>query len=158
MFTFKTEVFEGSIGFAVIETTDDEVIMRRADDIRVAMQVDKESKGLSMLYLAVVNIVKLRSTLILVDENEANLAKLSFEDGKMISYFAMDLGNKVSRKADFIPAITRSIKNGFTAKVENRIKKSQSDVFEIDKERDSHTPHSPDRESKKSKITWADDV
>jgi manganese-dependent inorganic pyrophosphatase len=42
VFSFKTEKFEGSVGFAVIETTDDEVIMNRSAELLVALSADKE--------------------------------------------------------------------------------------------------------------------
>ena len=74
VFTFKTERFDGSVGFAVVETTDDDVIMARADELLAALAEDKEAKGLSVLFLAVVNIVKLRSTLLLCGPNERSLA------------------------------------------------------------------------------------
>ena len=158
VFTFKTDVFEGSVGFAVIETTDDIVIMERAEEIRSAIAEDKKEKGLSMLYLAVVNIVELQSHLIIVDENEMALAKLAFPDGDILNYYTINLGTRVSRKMDFIPAITRAVKDGFTAQVVNKIKKSKSDVFVEDfhMEQDSHAPRSPGKE--KTKITFADDV
>ena len=37
VFSFKTVNFDGSIGFAVVETTDDEVIMARKDELLLAL-------------------------------------------------------------------------------------------------------------------------
>jgi len=138
-FTFKTDKYEGSVGFAVIETTDDDVILSRCDELLVALGEDKESKGLSLLYLGVVNIVKLKSTLLIIDDDERSLAIASFENAKLIPTdkyaepVMMDLGGLVSRKKDFIPAITKAIKSGWSGKKRGSIVRSQSDVFDVSK-------------------------
>ena len=139
VFTFVTEAFEGSVGFAVIETTDDDIILARAEAILLALNDDKDSKGLSVLYLAVVNIVELRSNLLCLGTDEESLARAAFANGKMVSTGVMDLGGLVSRKKDFIPAITRAIKDGWTGARKGSIKKSKSDVFDLEKEEDSHS-------------------
>ena len=115
MFSFKTAFFDGSIGFAVVETTDDEIILSRTEEILIALAHDKEQKGLSVLFLAVVNIVSLQSTLLLCGAYERSLAEVSFLNGKVLesSPFVMDLGGLVSRKKDFIPAVTKAIKLGW---------------------------------------------
>jgi manganese-dependent inorganic pyrophosphatase len=116
VFSFKTQNFDGSVGFAVVETTDDEIILSRTEEILIALSHDKEQKCLSVLFLAVVNIVSLQSTLLLCGPNERALAEASFKEGKIqdSSPFVMDLGNLVSRKKDFIPAVTKAIKLGWS--------------------------------------------
>jgi manganese-dependent inorganic pyrophosphatase len=84
VFTFETPTFNGSVGFAVIETTDDDVIMSRSAEILTALAEDKEAKGLSVLFLAVVNIVLLRSNLLLCGDNERSLAQAAFPEGKFV--------------------------------------------------------------------------
>lgn len=132
VFTFKTEVFEGSVGFAVIETTDDDVIMSRKHELLGALNTDKDDKGLSLLYLAVVNIVTLKSTLLCLGDNEISLAQTSFPDCTMKAEYEMDLGGLVSRKKDYIPAVTKAIKKGWAKAPPGRIKASKSDVFTFD--------------------------
>lgn len=131
VFTFKTSHFEGSVGFAVIETVDDEVIMGKTSELLVALNADKESKGLSVLFLAVVNIVALKTSLLLCGPNEKSLAIKSFTKGKLISRdgveSVMDLGNLVSRKKDFIPAVTAAIKAGWCEAPAGTIRPSVSD-------------------------------
>lgn len=136
-FTFKTSKYEGSVGFAVIETTDDDVILSRTDELLVALSRDKAAKGLSILYLGVVNIVKLRSTLLLIGDEERSLAVASFENGNLLPTpegyqqpILMDLGNLVSRKKDFIPAVTKAIKNGWCGVNQGSVHRSSSDVFD----------------------------
>jgi len=115
-FSFQTKVFEGVIGFAVIETTDDAVIMVRKNELLVAIAEDKASKNLDLLFLAVVNIVQLRSSLLLCGAAESSLAFASFKSKDYehtTDPGVLDLGSMVSRKKDFIPPITRCIKAGF---------------------------------------------
>ncbi len=136
VFTFKTSVFEGSVGFAVIETVDDEVILKRSAELLVALSEDKAAKGLSVLFLAVVNIVQLRTTLLVCGDNERSLAKSAFANGVLLEDEAggshvMDLGGLVSRKKDFIPAVTAAIKKGWCQAPAGSIRKSQSDVFDL---------------------------
>lgn len=114
VFSFKTDKFDGSVGFAVIETTDDDVIMGRSAEILSALSEDKESKKLQVLFLAVVNIVLLRTNLLVCGDVERSLAVAAFPTGKLTSDFVMDLGGLVSRKKDFIPAVTGAVKKGWS--------------------------------------------
>jgi inorganic pyrophosphatase/exopolyphosphatase len=113
VFTFKTDKFEGSVGFAVIETTDSAVLMAKKDDLLAALKEDKEAKSLSILYLAVVNIVQLHSHLFCIGPDELDLAKVAFPLATVDSDNVVDIGNLVSRKKDFIPAVTKAIKAGW---------------------------------------------
>ena len=108
--------FTGEIGFAVVETTDDQVIMDRLDELVPELVACKKEKGLDMIFLAICNIVELHSHLVLCGPTEECLAKAAFADGKIINEHGtlMDLGSRVSRKKDFIPAVSSVIKNGWT--------------------------------------------
>jgi len=112
-FSFKTESFDGDVGFAVVETTDDAVILDRIDELLVELVACKKEKGLAALFLAVVNIVDLQGTLLLCGPAERSLARAAFPDGSAADDAVMDLGKRVSRKKDYIPAITRAIKAGW---------------------------------------------
>ena len=114
-FSFKTDKFEGDVGFAVVETTDDSVIIDRLDELLPEIVACKKEKELSALFLAVVNIVSLKGTLLLCGPTELSLAKAAFPDCAFMNDAStlMDLGKRVSRKKDYIPAITSSIKNGW---------------------------------------------
>lgn len=107
--------FEGEIGFAVVETTDDQVIMDRLDELVPELVACKKEKGLSVIFLAIVNIVKLHSHLVLCGPTEECLAKASFPECTITNEQGtlMDLGKRVSRKKDFIPAVSAVIKNGW---------------------------------------------
>jgi inorganic pyrophosphatase/exopolyphosphatase len=116
IFTYKTEFFNGSLGFAVIETVDHESILERNDEIIIAMNIDKNNKKLNILYLAVVNIVELKTILIICGNNEKSLALESFQNKLFIDKdeSCLNLENLVSRKKDFIPKVTRAIKEGWS--------------------------------------------
>ena len=116
-FSFKTDTFEGDVGFAVVETTDDAVIIDRLEDLLPEIVACKKEKELSALFLAVVNIVSLKGTLLLCGPTEISLARAAFpEDCTMMNEESslMDLGKRVSRKKNYIPAVTQAIKCGWT--------------------------------------------
>jgi inorganic pyrophosphatase/exopolyphosphatase len=113
-FSFVDKGFSGDIGFAVVETTDDEAILSRVEELLPELVACKKEKDLSMLFLAVVNIVQLKSCLLLCGPSEAALAKDAFGGEITENGTLMDLGNRVSRKKDFIPVITKTIKNGWS--------------------------------------------
>ena len=105
--------FEGDVGFAVIETTDDAVILKRIEQILPEMVICKKERKYECLFLAVVNIVQLHSKLVLCGPTELNLAEKAFGGEITLDGALMDLGKRVSRKKDFIPAITSTIKGGW---------------------------------------------
>ena len=108
--------FSGQVGFAVVETTDDKVIMDRIEELLPELVLCKKERGYSVLFLAIVNIVELHSHLILCGPTEQCLAEASFPDCKITNETGtvMDLGKRVSRKKDFVPAISSAIKGGWT--------------------------------------------
>ena len=112
-FSFEASGFTGDIGFAVVETTDDDAILNRVDELLPEMVACKKEKGLSCIFLAVVNIVKLHSHLLLCGPTETALASSAFGGDILSDGLLMDLGKRVSRKKDYIPVITKVIKEGW---------------------------------------------
>ena len=143
VFTYKTDVFDGAVAFAVVETTDDEVILNKTPELLVALSEDKEQSGVSLSYLAVVNIVELKTTLLLCGPNERSLAKEAYPNGSFLPVegnkdpFLMNLGKLVSRKKDFIPAISSAIKKGWSHAPAGKIHSSKSDIIDFSKYQDS---------------------
>jgi len=113
-FSFEASGFKGDIGFAVVETTDDDAILEKVKDLIPEMVASKSEKNVSCLFLAVVNIVKLKSQLLLCGPSEKALAVDAFGGSISSDGILMDLGNRVSRKKDFIPVITKTIKGGWS--------------------------------------------
>mmetsp|Transcript_14028 Transcript_14028/g.14642 ORF Transcript_14028/g.14642 Transcript_14028/m.14642 type:complete len:425 (-) Transcript_14028:192-1466(-) len=118
VFTYQTDKFRGGIGFAVIETTDDGVILARKDELINALYLSKQENSLPLLYLAVVNIVSLKSILIVIGKDEESLTLAAFPPNNETGIGPTDdptlynLGGLVSRKKDFVPAISRAINKG----------------------------------------------
>lgn len=118
---------EYKIGFAVVETTDDAVIMDRKAELLPELLVSKAERGVDFLFLAVVNIVLMRSNLLMCDHPEVALAKLAF-GGAVTSVGVMDLGARVSRKKEFVPPLTKKIGEYVPPKIEETRTPSASDL------------------------------
>ena len=99
------------IGFAVVETTDDEVIMVRKSELLPELRIVKAERKLDLIFLAIVNIVDMRSHLFLAGEAERSLAFAAFEGPISEDGSIMDMGNRVSRKKEFVPPLTSATKN-----------------------------------------------
>jgi len=113
-FSFKASGFVGSIYFSVVETTDDDIILDRTSELLPEMLASKEEKGVDMIFLAVVNIVKLKSKLLICDHLAESIAIEAFGGEISCNGTLMDLGNRVSRKKEYIPVITSVINDGWT--------------------------------------------
>ena len=119
-FRFAAAGFTGQLAFAVVETTAPDAITSRerelVDELRAIKALDKD---LHVVFLAVVDIVKLRSTLYAAGPRERSLARVAFpaaaprggQDADKATSF--DAGALVSRKKDFVPAITTVINAGW---------------------------------------------
>ena len=107
-----------------METTDDAVIIDRLDELLPEIVACKKEGNLNVLFLAVVNIVELKGTLLLCGPSELSLAKAAFPDCKVNdddAHTMMDLGSRVSRKKDYIPEITKAIKAGWKKPVKRGV-------------------------------------
>lgn len=115
--TFKFDDVEGtthSVRYGVIETTCPEDSLARVDKLIPEMQECRDERNMTVMFLAVVDIVNLTSTLFLCGPTETSLAVAAYggevsEDGK-----SLPLKGLVSRKKDFVPALTSAFKNGWT--------------------------------------------
>ena len=88
-------------------------------------------KGLEALFLSVVNIVSLKSNLLLCGPAEKSLAEEAFGGEINAESTMMDLGSRVSRKKDYIPAITQAVKAGWTKPSTKRDTLTKSDLGEL---------------------------
>ena len=107
--------FNGELGFAVIETTDDEAILKRVEELVEEMIASKKENSLSLLFVAIVNIVNLHSNLVLCGPAETSIAKEAFGDGIVSGdkKTLLDIGERVSRKKEFIPSLASAIHEGW---------------------------------------------
>ena len=115
--TFKFDDVNGqshSVSYGVIETTCPEDSLARMEDLLPEMEASRSDGNLTAMFLAVVDIVNLTSTLFICGPAEASLAVAAYggsvaNDGKVLA-----LDGLVSRKMDFIPPLTRAFKEGWT--------------------------------------------
>ena len=108
-----------SIGFGVVETTDPGGMINRIDELMIEVASLKAEQSLDFSYLAIVDIVKLTSTLLLIGKSEAELAQESFgvdvKSPNNDGIGTMELKGMVSRKKDFVPKLSKAIGEGFKA-------------------------------------------
>ena len=109
----------GAVGVAVVETTDPDAIAARKAELIDELRATKLQRGLLCIFLAIVDIVKLKSTLLLCGPRERSLASAAFSDAKDLDSDAADLGSRVSRKKDYIPAITTTMNSGWECPAES---------------------------------------
>ena len=125
--TFNFTVKDGStstVSYGVIETTDAPTSIARVDELIEEMKAVKIEKDLLCMFVAIVDIVNLTSHLIIVGEKELSLAEMAYageviDDGKF-----MLLKDKVSRKSDFIPPLSRAFELGWEPPVNEKPKVS----------------------------------
>lgn len=111
-FKFENKMGEYTIGYSVVETTDAEASLDRAEEIVNEMKFVRVERKLTAMLLAIVDIVNLRSDLLVCGPVEASLA-LEAYGGDLIDD-VLGLPGLVSRKNDFVPPITRAVNDGWT--------------------------------------------
>lgn len=141
-FSFDAAGFKGDVGFAVVETTDDDAILNRIDELLPEMVACKKEKNLSCIFLAVVNIIKLHSHLLICGPTELALAEKAFGGNVTMDGALIYLGGRVSRKKDYIPVLTKVIKDGWKKPANIARGLSMVDVTQLGKlEVDPNDPH-----------------
>ena len=117
-FKFASTKGTVTVAFAVVETTDAPASLARAAELAPEMRAVKAAdETVDAVLLAVVDIVALTSTLIVCGRVEASLATAAYggvvEDAEDKSVATLALPGLVSRKKDFVPALTAAVKNGW---------------------------------------------
>lgn len=102
-----------NISFGVIETVSPDIVLQRINEILHELQALKHELNVDIAYLAVVDIVKLNSKLILVSEQERSLARIAYNVDCSNNTTVVDLGKRVSRKKEFIPPLSDAISKGW---------------------------------------------
>lgn len=117
-FKFSSTKGTVTVAFAVVETTDAPASLARSAELAPEMRAVKAAdETVDAVLLAVVDIVALTSTLIVCGRVEASLATAAYggvvEDAEDKSVATLALPGLVSRKKDFVPALTAAVKNGW---------------------------------------------
>jgi manganese-dependent inorganic pyrophosphatase len=111
-FNFPPRVSNGIFGWATLECISEAVpkIMKKRKELLIECRAVKKDKKLDFLFLSIVDITNRNSKLLICDYLEKEIAEKAF-GGKVNDKSILDLGNLVSRKKEFIPAIEKVIKN-----------------------------------------------
>ena len=107
-----------TVAYAVVETTDAPASLARAAELAPEMRAVKAADAsVDAVLLAVVDIVALTSTLVVCGRVEASLATAAYggvvEDAEGGAAQTLALPGLVSRKKDFVPALTKAVKDGW---------------------------------------------
>jgi len=118
------------VAFAVVETTDANAMIARTGELVeevVALKVEMVAKsGIDCMFLALVDIVELRTHLVVAGEKERSLAAAAGFNAEALSadvaklagaaskYLYCMAPGQVSRKADFIPPLTDAVESGWS--------------------------------------------
>ncbi|KNC54680.1 inorganic diphosphatase [Thecamonas trahens ATCC 50062] len=102
-----------TVGFGVVETTDVEAMRARRDELLFECRALKKEESLDMAFLALVDIANLRSELLLCGPREAALAVATYGGSVEAASSTLDLGDRVSRKKNFIPPLSQTLQSGF---------------------------------------------
>ena len=118
---------EIKVAYSVIETTDADASIKRLDEIIPEMRKVKEELNVEAIFVAVVNIVDLTSLLVISGRIEKSLAQAAY-NGRIVDEkeHLMELKGLVSRKKDFIPPLTKAVKEGWTVLQLESLSRSES--------------------------------
>lgn len=121
-FKFK----ETSIAFGVVETVDLASLVTRTPELYDELRAFKKEQKLTYAFLALVDIVNLRSLMVICGPAEKALAEHVF--GGSTDLHLLSLGKRVSRKKDFIAPISQALADGFVYSPSDEHKDVDDDV------------------------------
>ncbi len=105
IFEFAQKTFIGQI-----ETVEQaEVIANRKTELLVAMESVKKTEGVALIFLAITDILKVNTKLLLLGDLEKSIGEKAF-GGKAVDSI-LDIGAKLSRKKDIAPAIEKALQS-----------------------------------------------
>ena len=103
IFDFAKKTYIGQL-----ETVEqDEVLITRKDDLLDAMQQVKKAEGVDYLFLAITDVLKVNTKLLLLSDSEKELAQKAFNTTSIDQI--LDIGPKLSRKKDIAPPIEKTL-------------------------------------------------
>lgn len=103
IFDFAKKTYIGQL-----ETVEqDEVLSAKKADLLTAMQQVKQAEGVDYLFLAITDILKVNTKLLLLSDSEQTLAQKAF-GGTSINQI-LDIGPKLSRKKDIAPPLEKTL-------------------------------------------------
>ncbi|MFH2118569.1 MAG: manganese-dependent inorganic pyrophosphatase [Candidatus Paceibacterota bacterium] len=105
---FKIFEFNKKTFINQLETVEQELILNdKKDSLLKAMEKTKQAKGVELLFVAITDILKVNTTLLILGEEEARVAQKAF--GGQVKDHTLDIGSKLSRKKEIAPAIEKAL-------------------------------------------------
>lgn len=91
-----------------LETVEQEKLLStKKESLLKALQTYKQDQKLDLAFLAITDVLKLNTKLLLASESEAKIAAKTFKG--QVADNLLDIGSKLSRKKDIAPAIERTV-------------------------------------------------
>mmetsp|Transcript_4477 Transcript_4477/g.10555 ORF Transcript_4477/g.10555 Transcript_4477/m.10555 type:complete len:236 (-) Transcript_4477:372-1079(-) len=113
--------------FAVCETPDVSVLLEKREHLLQEMDSLKSEGMDDLVFFAMINIVDLKSQLLILGEAEQDLAEKAFSTEMESKTQLMDLGGRVSRKKTMVPPIDAILKSGWKMPKTGGVRNSPSD-------------------------------
>ena len=110
---YKTFIFNGQLwGMGVAETFDPNTLLNRTDQLLQAMADEKKKSQVAGLLFSIIDIAKMGNFMVILGEPENTVVQRAF--AVRVNGRIADLGPRISRKRDIIPALElyfKSIQN-----------------------------------------------
>lgn len=94
------------IGIGVAETLKPDLLIKRKDELRQASFGVKEEHKLDLMFFIIVDVHHMKSYIVGLSDAEETVIVGAFKT-KVVEQHLYDVGNKVSRKKDFLPALSK---------------------------------------------------
>jgi manganese-dependent inorganic pyrophosphatase len=105
---YKVFDFGKKVLIGQIETVEQDVLLSaRKEGLLAALSTIKAKEGVDLILLAVTDILKVNTKLLILGEGEGQVATKAF--GGSVTDGVLDIGPKLSRKKDIAPAIENAI-------------------------------------------------
>lgn len=106
---FKVFDFGKKVFVDQVETVEQDVLVStKKADLLAAMAKVKEQEGVDLLFVAVTDILKVNTKLLILGDDEATVATQAF--GGEVADNVLDIGPKMSRKKEIAPALEKTLK------------------------------------------------
>ncbi len=107
---YKIFKFAKKVLIGQLETVEqDSIIQKQKQKLLTAMQVVKEQEQVELIFLAITDILKVNTKLLILDSESEAVATAAF--GGTVVNNVLDIGPKLSRKKDIAPQLEKSLMN-----------------------------------------------
>lgn len=111
-------IWSGTFGWATIECVDYNSLLEKEEEIIKELNAAKRAMNMDMFFFSAVNIMEQESVVFIASELEREVVKESFKTTidtdsikKNAKFSSVNIGNLVSRKAQFVPGVIEAIGN-----------------------------------------------